>query len=53
MCRPYKVFRHKIGRPASEDVVVYEEPDEVGRARGRCLGLGMVHLVLLLGEVCT
>jgi len=26
--RPYKVFRHKIGRPASEDVVVYEETDE-------------------------
>ncbi|KAF5841230.1 hypothetical protein DUNSADRAFT_13875 [Dunaliella salina] len=25
---PYKVFRHKIGRPASEDVVVYEETDE-------------------------
>lgn len=27
--RPYKVFRHKIGRPAAEDVVVYEEKDEV------------------------
>lgn len=26
--RPYKVFRHQIGRPASEDVCVYEETDE-------------------------
>jgi hypothetical protein len=26
--RPYKVLRHVIGRPASEDVVVYEEKDE-------------------------
>ncbi|MBT9288665.1 S9 family peptidase [Prosthecodimorpha staleyi] len=25
--RPAKVFRHKVGRPASEDVVVYEERD--------------------------
>jgi oligopeptidase B len=26
--RPYRVWRHRIGTPASEDVVVYEEPDE-------------------------
>jgi oligopeptidase B len=26
--RPYKVLRHVIGCPASEDVVVYEEKDE-------------------------
>ena len=25
--RPAKVFRHQVGRPASEDVVVYEERD--------------------------
>jgi len=26
--RPYKVLRHTIGRPAAEDVVVFEEKDE-------------------------
>ncbi|GIM92921.1 oligopeptidase B [Paractinoplanes toevensis] len=26
--RPYRVFRHTVGRPASEDVLVFEEPDE-------------------------
>jgi len=26
--RPYKVLRHEVGRPASEDVVVHEEKDE-------------------------
>jgi oligopeptidase B len=26
--RPYRVWRHMIGTPASEDVIVYEEPDE-------------------------
>ena len=26
--RPYRVWRHMIGTPASEDVVVYEEADE-------------------------
>jgi oligopeptidase B len=36
--RPYRVWRHKVGRPASEDVIVYEEADEkfwvgVGLAR--------------------
>ncbi len=27
-CRPYKVLRHVVGRPASEDVVVHEESDD-------------------------
>jgi oligopeptidase B len=26
--RPYRVWRHKVGTPASEDVIVYEEADE-------------------------
>ncbi|MFE0588731.1 S9 family peptidase [Micromonospora echinospora] len=26
--RPYRVWRHIIGTPASEDVIVHEEPDE-------------------------
>ena len=26
--RPYRVWRHLIGRPATEDVIVFEEPDE-------------------------
>jgi oligopeptidase B len=26
--RPYRVWRHLIGTPANEDVVVFEEPDE-------------------------
>ncbi|MFI6227381.1 S9 family peptidase [Micromonospora echinospora] len=26
--RPYRVWRHMIGTPASEDVIVHEEPDE-------------------------
>lgn len=26
--RPYQVFRHVLGRPASEDVLVFHEPDE-------------------------
>ena len=26
--RPYRVWRHTVGRPAAEDVIVYEEPDE-------------------------
>ena len=26
--RPYRLHRHKIGTPASEDVIVYEEKDE-------------------------
>jgi len=26
--RPYRVWRHRIGTPASDDVLVYEEPDE-------------------------
>ena len=26
--RPYRVWRHMIGTPAAEDVIVYEEPDE-------------------------
>ncbi|BCL15157.1 S9 family peptidase [Micromonospora sagamiensis] len=26
--RPYRVWRHTVGTPASEDVVVHEEPDE-------------------------
>jgi oligopeptidase B len=26
--RPYRVWRHIVGRPATEDVVVYEETDE-------------------------
>ncbi|GLY22433.1 S9 family peptidase [Micromonospora sp. NBRC 101691] len=26
--RPYRVWRHVIGTPASEDVIVHEEPDE-------------------------
>ncbi|MEV0327128.1 S9 family peptidase [Micromonospora echinospora] len=26
--RPYRVWRHAIGTPASEDVIVHEEPDE-------------------------
>ena len=36
--RPYKVFRHKIGQPASEDVVVYEETDEVRCLYKHCQG---------------
>ena len=36
--RPYRVWRHRLGTPPSEDVLVYEEPDErfhlqVGRLR--------------------
>ena len=26
--RPYKLFRHRLGTPAKEDVLVYHEPDE-------------------------
>jgi len=26
--RPYRVWRHKVGTPASEDVILYEEADE-------------------------
>jgi oligopeptidase B len=26
--RPYRVWRHAVGDPAGEDVIVYEEPDE-------------------------
>jgi oligopeptidase B len=26
--RPYRVWRHAVGRPATEDVLVYQEPDE-------------------------
>ncbi|MGK5680288.1 S9 family peptidase [Actinoplanes sp. URMC 104] len=26
--RPYRVWRHTIGRPATDDVIVFEEPDE-------------------------
>lgn len=26
--RPYRVFRHVVGTPADQDVLVYEEPDE-------------------------
>ena len=26
--RSYRIYRHEIGRPVSEDVLVYEEPDE-------------------------
>ncbi|MDX2212105.1 MAG: S9 family peptidase [Oculatellaceae cyanobacterium bins.114] len=26
--RPYKLFRHRVGTPATEDVLVYHEPDE-------------------------
>jgi len=26
--RPYRVWRHMIGTPAAEDVIVFEEPDE-------------------------
>ncbi|GAA2329308.1 S9 family peptidase [Dactylosporangium salmoneum] len=26
--RPYRVWRHTLGTPASEDVIVHEEPDE-------------------------
>jgi oligopeptidase B len=26
--RPFRVFRHELGRPAADDVLVYEEPDE-------------------------
>ena len=26
--RPYRVWRHLIGTPAAQDVIVYEEPDE-------------------------
>jgi hypothetical protein len=32
------VFRHKIGQPASEDVVVYEETDEVRCLYKHCQG---------------
>lgn len=30
--RPYKIMRHRLGTPAQEDVVVYEETDETFRA---------------------
>jgi oligopeptidase B len=26
--RPYRVWRHTVGRPAADDVLVFEEPDE-------------------------
>ena len=26
--RPYRVWRHRVGTPASDDVIVWEEPDE-------------------------
>ncbi|WP_133873623.1 S9 family peptidase [Paractinoplanes brasiliensis] len=26
--RPHRIWRHKLGRPSSEDVIVYEEADE-------------------------
>ncbi|MEV6492216.1 S9 family peptidase [Actinoplanes sp. NPDC051633] len=26
--RPYRVWRHLVGRPAAEDTIVFEEPDE-------------------------
>ncbi|MCA5891797.1 S9 family peptidase [Isoptericola sp. NEAU-Y5] len=50
--RPYRVWRHRIGTPASEDVLVLEEPDErfwlgVGLSRSRR------YLVVELGSKTT
>jgi oligopeptidase B len=36
--RPYRVWRHMVGTPAAEDVIVYEEPDEKFR-----VGVGLTR----------
>ncbi|MEN5072795.1 S9 family peptidase [Isoptericola cucumis] len=50
--RPYRIWRHEVGTPASEDVLVLEEPDErfwvgVGLTRSQR------YLVLELGSKTT
>jgi oligopeptidase B len=36
--RPYRVWRHTVGTPAAEDVIVYEEPDQKFR-----VGIGLTR----------
>jgi oligopeptidase B len=36
--RPYRVWRHMVGTPAADDVIVYEEPDEKFR-----VGVGLTR----------
>lgn len=50
--RPYRVWRHRLGTPVSDDRIVYEEPDErfwlhIGLTRSR------KYLVLSLGSKIT
>jgi oligopeptidase B len=45
--RPYRVWRHLIGTPASEDVVVYEETDE---KFGVGVGLSRSERYLMIGS---
>lgn len=50
--RPYQLWRHQLGTPIGDDVLVYEEPDE-----RFFLGIGMTkderYLVLHLGSKMT
>ncbi|HEY7147771.1 MAG TPA: S9 family peptidase [Streptosporangiaceae bacterium] len=50
--RPYRVWRHLIGTPASEDVVVFEEADERFRA-GIRLTRSERYLCLTLNSTLT
>ena len=50
--RPHEIHRHRVGAPASEDVLVHHEPDErfwlgIGRTRSRRL------LVIMAGSKVT
>jgi oligopeptidase B len=50
--RPYRVWRHAVGTPAADDVLVYEEADEKFR-----VGVGLTrserYLVLAVGSSVT
>ena len=49
--RPYRIWRHTIGTPASDDVIVIEEPDEkfrVGVALSRSQRYIFIHVVSTL-----
>jgi oligopeptidase B len=45
--RPYRVWRHVVGTPASEDVIVYEEADE---KFGVGVGLSRSERFLMIGS---
>src|SRR4029077_4888413 len=54
--RPYRVWRHRVGTPAAEDTMVFEEPDErvhVSVSLDRSGGCVMIRMAsVLTSEVC-